>query len=129
DGPLVLERGPARGPLFDAFFAAVQEAGYQLTPDVNGYRQEGFAAFDGNVHRGRRLSAARAYLHPAMSRPNLEVETFALATRILFDGKRAFGVEYARRGRGTRRAEAGRSCSVAGRSTRRSCSSSLASGR
>ncbi|MCQ4079068.1 GMC family oxidoreductase N-terminal domain-containing protein [Streptomyces sp. RB6PN25] len=48
-----------------------------LTDDVNGYRQEGFAAFDRNVHRGRRLSAARAYLHPAMSRPNLEVRTRA----------------------------------------------------
>ena len=46
-GPLVLERGPARGPLFDAFFGAVQEAGYSLTEDVNGYRQEGFAVLGG----------------------------------------------------------------------------------
>jgi choline dehydrogenase len=99
DGPLVLERGPARGPLFDAFFAAVQEAGYPLTDDVNGYRQEGFAAFDRNVHEGRRLSAARAYLHPVMSRPNLEVKTFAYGTRILFEGDRAVGVRYARSGR------------------------------
>jgi choline dehydrogenase len=107
DGPLVLERGPAKGPLFDAFFAAVQEAGYPLTDDVNGYRQEGFAKFDRNVHRGRRLSASRAYLHPVMGRPNLDVETFAFVTKILFEGKRAVGVEWARRGRGTRRAEAG----------------------
>ena len=64
DGPLVLERGPADNPLFGAFFEAVQQAGYPLTDDVNGYRQEGFAKFDRNVHRGRRLSAARAYLHP-----------------------------------------------------------------
>jgi len=99
DGPLVLERGPARGPLFGAFFAAVQEAGYPLTDDVNGYRQEGFAAFDRNVHEGRRLSAARAYLHPVMSRPNLEVKTFAYGTRILFEGDRAVGVRYARSGR------------------------------
>ena len=63
---------PGRGPLFDAFFAAVQEAGYPLTDDVNGYRQEGFATFDRNVHDGRRLSAARAYLHPVMDRPNLD---------------------------------------------------------
>ena len=76
-GPLVLERGPAQGPLFDAFFEAVQQAGYPLTDDVNGYRQEGFAAFDRNVHDGRRLSAARAYLHPVMKRPNLEVRTRA----------------------------------------------------
>ena len=68
DGPLVLERGPADNPLFTAFFAAVQEAGYQLTDDVNGYRQEGFAPFDRNLHRGRRLSAARAYLHPVIGR-------------------------------------------------------------
>jgi choline dehydrogenase len=107
DGPLVLERGPARGPLFDAFFAAVQEAGYPLTEDVNGYKQEGFAKFDRNVHAGRRLSASRAYLHPVMDRPNLEVETFALVTKIVFEGERAVGVEYARRGRGSRRALGG----------------------
>src|SRR5437773_6849298 len=94
DGPLVLERGPATSPLFRAFFAAVQQAGYPLTSDVNGYRQEGFAAFDRNIHRGRRLSAARAYLHPVMKRPNLDVETRAFVTRVLFDGTKAIGVEY-----------------------------------
>ena len=98
-GPLVLERGPATSPLFQAFFAAVQQAGYPLTGDVNGYRQEGFAPFDRNVHRGRRLSAARAYLHPVMSRPNLTVRTRAFVSRIRFEGKRAVGVEY-QQGRG-----------------------------
>jgi choline dehydrogenase len=98
-GPLVLERGPATNPLFGAFFEAVQQAGYALTDDVNGYRQEGFAPFDRNIHRGRRLSAARAYLHPVMRRPNLTVTTRALVTRILFRGTRAVGVEYAH-GRG-----------------------------
>ncbi|HEX3788776.1 MAG TPA: choline dehydrogenase [Pseudonocardiaceae bacterium] len=102
-GPLVLERGPATNPLFGAFFEAVQQAGYPLTEDVNGYQQEGFAPFDRNVHRGRRLSAARAYLHPAMSRPNLTVRTRAFVTRVLFDGTTAIGVEYSHRGR-TRRA-------------------------
>jgi choline dehydrogenase len=106
DGPLVLERGPAKGPLFDAFFQAVQQVGYPLTEDVNGYRQEGFAAFDRNVHNGKRLSAARAYLHPVMSRPNLEVETRAFTTKIVFEGTRAVGVEYARRGRGGRKVRA-----------------------
>jgi choline dehydrogenase len=93
-GPLVLERGPATSPLFGAFFEAVQQAGYQLTDDVNGFRQEGFAPFDRNVHKGRRLSAARAYLHPVSSRPNLDIETRAFVTKILFDGTRAVGVEY-----------------------------------
>ena len=93
DGPLVLERGPATSPLFKAFFEAVQEAGYVLTYDVNGYRQEGFAAFDRTIRRGRRLSASRAYLHPVMGRPNLEVQCRALVTKILFEGTRAVGVE------------------------------------
>ncbi|MBF6605887.1 MAG: choline dehydrogenase [Chloroflexi bacterium] len=97
-GPLGLERGPASSPLFTAFFGAVQEAGYSLTEDVNGYRQEGFAAFDRNIWRGRRLSAARAYLHPVMDRRNLTVETRAFASRVLFEGRRAIGVEYVRGG-------------------------------
>jgi choline dehydrogenase len=92
DGPLVLERGPATNPLFTAFFEAVQQAGYELTDDVNGWKQEGFAAFDRTIHRGRRLSAARAYLHPVMSRPNLEVRTRALVERVVFEGTRAVGV-------------------------------------
>jgi choline dehydrogenase len=107
EGPLVLERGPATNPLFTAFFEAAQQAGYQLTDDVNGYRQEGFAPFDRNVHRGRRLSAAGAYLHPAMRRPNLQVECRALATRIIFDGGRATGVEYRTSTRQVRRVTAG----------------------
>jgi choline dehydrogenase len=97
DGPLVLERGPVTNPLFSAFFEAVQQAGYPLTDDVNGYRQEGFNAFDRNVRRGRRLSAARAYLHPVLGRPNLEVRTRAMVHRVLFEGKRAVGVEFSRR--------------------------------
>ncbi|HZD23503.1 MAG TPA: choline dehydrogenase, partial [Acidimicrobiia bacterium] len=97
-GPLVLERGPATNPLFAAFFEAAQQAGYELTPDVNGYRQEGFARFDRNIHRGRRLSASGAYLHPVMDRPNLEVRTGTLVTRVIFDGSKATGVEYVRRG-------------------------------
>ncbi|MFI6887621.1 choline dehydrogenase [Streptosporangium canum] len=93
DGPLVLERGPVRNPLFAAFFEAVQQAGYPLTDDVNGYRQEGFARFDRTIRRGRRLSAARAYLHPVRRRPNLEIRTRAFVTKILFEGGRAVGVE------------------------------------
>ncbi|MGH3356280.1 MAG: choline dehydrogenase [Nocardioidaceae bacterium] len=106
-GPLVLERGPATNPLFGAFLEAAKQAGYPPTNDVNGYRQEGFARFDRNVHRGRRLSAARAYLHPVMHRKNLAVETLAFSTRVLFEGRRAVGVEYSRAGRAPRRVYAG----------------------
>lgn len=105
-GPLVLERGPATNPLFTAFFEAVQQAGYPLTQDVNGYKQEGFAKFDRNIHRGRRLSAARAYLHPVKQRRNLTLTTRAFITKILFEGKRAVGVEYVRGGQ-TKRAYGG----------------------
>ena len=93
DGPLVLERGPATNPLFEAFFRSAVQAGYMRTDDVNGYRQEGFAKFDRNVCRGRRHSAARAYLHPVLHRPNLTVRTLAFVKRILFEGQRAVGVE------------------------------------
>src|SRR2546430_3227785 len=91
-GPLLLERGPAEGPLFGAFFDAVQEAGYPLTDDVNGYRQEGFARFDRNIRNGRRVSAARAYLHPVLGRANLEVRTRTFVERVVFEGSRAVGV-------------------------------------
>ncbi len=107
EGPLKLERGPVTNPLFGAFFEAVQQAGYELTTDVNGYRQEGFAAFDRTIYKGRRLSAARAYLHPAMSRPNLDVRCRAFVSRVLFEGTRATGVELLERGGG--RSGSGRS--------------------
>jgi choline dehydrogenase len=108
DGPLVLERGPATNPLFGAFFDATVEAGYPRTDDVNGYRQEGFAPFDRNIHRGRRLSAARAYLHPIMRRRrNLTVRTSTLVTHLHTDGARVTGVEIERHGGGTETIEAG----------------------
>ena len=106
-GPLTLERGPVSNPLFGAFFEAVQQAGYPITSDVNGYQQEGFAAFDRNVRRGRRWSAARAYLHPVMHRKNLTVRTRAQVARVVMDGTRAVGVEVLERGGGTSRILAG----------------------
>lgn len=106
-GPLVLEQGPATSPLFNAFFEAAQQAGHPLTDDVNGYRQEGFARFDRNVHRGRRLSAARAYLHPVMDRPNLDVHTLSMVTGLRTHGTRVTGVDYVRAGKLRRTAEAG----------------------
>jgi choline dehydrogenase len=93
-GPLHLERGKGRNPLFGAFFEAVQQAGHALTSDVNGVKQEGFAAFDRNVKRGRRYSAARAYLHPVKRRKNLTIQCRALVTKVLTEGKRATGVTF-----------------------------------
>ena len=94
EGPLILEKGPCTNPLFQSFFDAAKQAGYPTTDDVNGFQQEGFAPFDRNINKGKRWSAARAYLHPVMNRPNLKVVCRALTTEILFDGKRATGVQY-----------------------------------
>jgi choline dehydrogenase len=108
DGPLVLERGPATNPLFTAFFDATVQAGYPRSDDVNGYRQEGFAPFDRNIHRGRRLSAARAYLHPILGRRrNLTVRTSTLVTKVHVRDGRATGVEIERHGGGTETIGAG----------------------
>ena len=94
DGPLYLSRGPATSSLFQALFKSVQQAGFDLTNDVNGYRQEGFAPFDRNIRHGKRWSAARAYLHPNLKRKNLDVRLHAFTTKVIFDGKKAVGVEY-----------------------------------
>jgi choline dehydrogenase len=98
DGPLKVSTGSQPNPLFDAFIQAGQQAGYPFTADMNGYQQEGFGKMDMTIHQGERWSAAKAYLKPVRSRPNLTVETGALSTRILFEGTRAVGVEYAQAG-------------------------------
>ncbi len=95
-GPLYLTEPECDNPLFNAFFDAVQEAGYPLTKDVNGYQQEGFGKFDRTTYQGSRWNAARAYIHPVKKRRNLTVKCKAMTTRILFEGKRAVGVEYTR---------------------------------
>jgi choline dehydrogenase len=93
-GPLQTRYGSLRNPLHAAWLAASREAGYPSTEDVNGRQQEGFGRMDMTVGEGRRSSAANAYLRPAMTRSNLKVITHALVSRILFDGRRAIGVEY-----------------------------------
>ncbi|MDY0375129.1 MAG: choline dehydrogenase [Desulfobacterium sp.] len=100
-GPLILETGPCKNPLFKAFLNSAEEAGYPLTDDVNGFRQEGFGVFDRNISRGRRMSAARAYLHPVLKkRPNLDLVCRTMTTKILFEGKKAVGVEFKKGKRG-----------------------------
>ncbi len=81
-------------PLCDTFLQSAARAGLPLTADFNGARQEGAGIYQMTIRRARRNSAARAFLRPAMRRPNLRVETHAHATRVLFQGRRAVGVEY-----------------------------------
>ncbi|HUA90382.1 MAG TPA: choline dehydrogenase [Steroidobacteraceae bacterium] len=94
-GPLGTRQGLLTNPLHAAWLEAGRQAGYPLSPDMNGFQQEGVARMDMTVGPdGRRCSAANAYLRPAMRRPNLSVRTHALATRVLFEGRRAVGVSY-----------------------------------
>ena len=96
-GPLHITRGSLANPLFNAFIEAGQQAGFPLTADYNGIRQEGFGPFDRTIWRGRRWSSADAYLKPALKRPNVRLAR-GLARRVLFEGRRATGVEIERRG-------------------------------
>ena len=97
-GPLCVSDLRARHELHDAFIAGAQEAGHRLNPDFNGVEQDGVGPLQVTVRHMRRCSAAVAYLRPAMKRPNLRVELRALAHRVLFDGRRAIGLEYSRGG-------------------------------
>ena len=99
DGPLHVSTGACTNPLYQAFIEAGVQAGYPFTEDMNGHQQEGFGAMDMTTHKGRRWSTAQAYLKPALARPNLTLQVGAMVTRILFEGQRAVGVEYARGGR------------------------------
>ncbi|HFC04604.1 MAG TPA: choline dehydrogenase [Rhizobiales bacterium] len=93
-GKMHVTRGSMKNPLYEAFIAAGVEAGYARTVDYNGYRQEGFGAMEMTIWKGRRWSAANAYLKPALKRTNLELRTGALVDRVKFKGKRALTVEY-----------------------------------
>src|SRR5258708_18227366 len=97
-GPLPVSDMIHVDPLSAAFIEAAAETGIPKNPDFNGATQEGAGFFQTTTHRGKRASTAVAYLRPALSRKNLQVETSALAQRIQFDGRRAVAVEYRKEG-------------------------------
>ncbi len=97
DGPLHVSRGPRDNPLFDAFVQAGAQAGYEVTDDYNGQKQEGFGPMEQTVWNGRRWSAANAYLRPAQKTGNVEIVR-ALARRVVIKEGRAVGVEVSRGG-------------------------------
>jgi choline dehydrogenase-like flavoprotein len=108
DGPLAVNKLRSNNPVQQIFLQAAQEAQFRIREDFNAGDHEGLGLYQVTQKNGERWSAARAYLHPHMtSRTNLRVETFAQATRILFEGKRAVGVEY-RQGKQTRQIRARR---------------------
>ncbi|KAB2692690.1 choline dehydrogenase [Brucella intermedia] len=91
-GPLYIQRGKRENPLFHAFVEAGHQAGFEVTEDYNGEKQEGFGPMEQTIHNGRRWSAANAYLKPALKRPNVRLVK-GLARKIVLEGKRAVGVE------------------------------------
>ncbi|WP_114213963.1 choline dehydrogenase [Ochrobactrum sp. 3-3] len=91
-GPLYVQRGKRDNPLFHAFVEAGHQAGFEVTEDYNGEKQEGFGPMEQTIHNGRRWSAANAYLKPALKRPNVKLVK-GLARKIVMEGKRAVGVE------------------------------------
>jgi choline dehydrogenase len=97
NGPLHVTRGPRDNPLFDAFIEAGQQAGYPVTQDYNGQQQEGFGPFEATIWKGRRWSAANAYLKPAMAGGNVHIVR-GFARRVVMEGTRAVGVEIEARG-------------------------------
>jgi choline dehydrogenase-like flavoprotein len=102
EGPLNVQHCRYQDPLNDAFLAAAGEAGHPATDDYNGAQSAGFGRLQVTIAGGKRMSAARAYLKPAMARGNVEVRVAAHATRIVFDGDVARGVDYVRNGKAER---------------------------
>ncbi|MCX7363527.1 MAG: GMC family oxidoreductase N-terminal domain-containing protein [Alphaproteobacteria bacterium] len=94
DGPIRVTNPPPREPLFAALIKAAGEVGIAHNPDYNGARQDGIAMSQASIAGGRRMSTAHCYLDPIRKRPNLHIETDALAEALLLDGKRCTGVRY-----------------------------------
>ena len=97
-GPLHVSKASSKSLIYSSFIAAGAQAGHRLTSDFNGYQQEGFGPYQLTIKDGKRWSAAAAYLHPALSRPNLTAEIGARTTRILIENGRAVGVEFQQAG-------------------------------
>src|SRR6185312_281781 len=99
DGPVRITRPGIRHTLSEAFVQAAQQAGHDYNDDLQGAIRDGVGPIDVNVADGRRYSASYCYLRPALSRSNLTVLTGVHATRLLFEGRRAVGVEFLQDGR------------------------------
>ncbi|MCR9259473.1 MAG: choline dehydrogenase [Pseudomonadaceae bacterium] len=99
DGPLAVCDGELSNPLYQTFLEAAAQAGHNLSADLNGAQQEGFGTLPMTVDKGVRASTARAYLRPALHRPNLSIHTRTHALHLLFDGNKAIGVNAEQRGR------------------------------
>ena len=92
-GPLPINQSKNKNPLFKAFLNSAKEAGYKINKDMNGKDQEGFGMYDVTINKGERASVSKYYLNPAKSRKNLKVFSESFVEKIIFDGKKAIGIE------------------------------------
>ena len=99
DGPFNVTAPSTKGPLWEAFLEACEQAGFLSSGDTNGFQQEGFGIMEQSIHQGRRWNTANAYLKPARNRPNLTIRTRCFTTGIVMEGTRARGVEVTSAGR------------------------------
>ena len=90
---LPVDQSKNNNPLFGAFLGSASEAGYKINPDMNGEYQEGFGMFDTTIHNGERASVSKYYLNPVKSRKNLSIFSNSFVEKIIFDGKKAIGIE------------------------------------
>ncbi|MCP9266104.1 Choline dehydrogenase [Dirofilaria immitis] len=97
NGPLHVIQGKCENPLHRAFIQCGDQFGVGVVDDINGYKQEGIAPLDLTIYKGLRWSASRAYLWPALLRPNLHISSNILCTRILFNNNKAVGIEFIRK--------------------------------
>ena len=93
NGILPINQSKNKNPLFKAFLNSAQEAGHKINEDMNGKDQEGFGMYDVTIHKGERASASKYYLNPVRKKPNLKVFSESFVEKIIFDGKKAIGVE------------------------------------
>src|SRR6185295_1499381 len=99
DGPLAVSNGRSKLPLFKAYIESGVQAGYPVTSDFNGFQQEGFGPYQLTIKNGQRWSTAAAYLLPALKRPNLTTQVNAHTARVIFENKKAVGIEYVQKGK------------------------------
>ena len=95
DGPLKVTKSADPNPIYNATIEAGRQAGHKVTSDFNGFQQEGWGPYQHTISGGERWSAAKGYLHPVLTRPNLTCITGARTTKLIVEGGRCTGVEYA----------------------------------
>ena len=114
DGPLHVSQGNLDNPLFQGFIDAAIQAGYEYTPDMNGYQQAGFGPMDMTIYKGKRWNTANAYLKPVLGRTNLVVLTETSIKKLDIQNNKVVGLECHSAGRNVAKIQATKEVTYAG---------------